>query len=163
MNAISDLSADIGSLSLSSRDLAKLMDAVVRRGVPFRFRATGKSMSPIIRDHDVVTISPRAMGEPRVGQVAACRLPKDGRLVVHRVVRRRRGQVLIKGDRVCRCDGWMPLDCLLGVVCAVERGGRSLFWPWKGVGARFARLALVELFGRRVLRAVRRRVKRVVA
>ena len=38
--------------------VAELMTAVLTRGVPFRFQASGVSMSPFIHDNDVITIAP---------------------------------------------------------------------------------------------------------
>jgi len=162
MNEMTDIPQDVPKLSISSSGLADLMDAVVEKGVPFRFRASGRSMFPAIRDGDTITISPLEPGEPRVGQVAACRLPDNGRLVVHRVVRRRKGQALIKGDRVANADGWVPFADLLGAVTAVERKGRRCLWPWRGYGGRLAFLVLGKLYSKRLLRALLRRSKKML-
>ena len=43
-------------LSLSGYVLIELMKAVLEKNVPFRFRGKGFSMSPFIRDGDVITI-----------------------------------------------------------------------------------------------------------
>ena len=47
-----------GELQLSGRALAGLMKNVLARDLPFRFRARGWSMSPFIRDLDVITVKP---------------------------------------------------------------------------------------------------------
>lgn len=117
---------------LSGTALADLLEAVVERGVPFRFTATGASMNPSIRHNDIVTISPVGVREPRVGQVAAIRQPTGHRLLVHRIVQKRGKRALIRGDRCRDADGWIPVDKIMGVVTAVERKGRRCFWPWSG-------------------------------
>jgi len=120
-------------------------------------------MAPSIRDGDVVMISPLLRGEPRVGQVVACRLPGPGRLVVHRVTRRHKGSFLIKGDRVGVADGQVMDEHILGVVTALERDGRRCFWPWQGKGGRLAFLVLGKLQLKRLLFALWRRVKGLVS
>jgi len=156
-----DLSLDEPALHLSSHGLAALMDAVVERGIPFRFRANGDSMKPAIRDGDVITISPPRRGEPRVGQVAACRMPGAGNLLVHRVIRRRDEKVLIRSDRLRTPDGWVPREQLYGVVTAVERDGRPILWLWKGSCAGLAFLMLGKLWAREVMGWGFQRVKRL--
>ena len=65
------LSVRAGSeLQLSSRALAELMKNVLARGLPFRFRVRGWSMTPFIRDFDVVTVVPLG-STPRTGDVVA--------------------------------------------------------------------------------------------
>jgi hypothetical protein len=63
-----ELSVRSGSgLELSSKALADLMKSVLARGLPFRFRVRGWSMSPFIRDFDVLTVVPLGSRPPRTG------------------------------------------------------------------------------------------------
>lgn len=47
-----------GGLSLSGKNLAELIQAVIAKGNPFRLKVKGFSMSPFIKDGDTITISP---------------------------------------------------------------------------------------------------------
>ncbi len=128
---------EAGELPLSGKAVLELLRAVLSRGVPFRFRARGWSMAPFVRDGDVITVSPLRHGLPRTGDVVAFVGPGDGRLVVHRVIGRREGGVLIQGDSAPECaDGVIPGENILGQVTRVERHGRN---AWLGLGPeRFA-------------------------
>jgi hypothetical protein len=108
------------------------MRAVLARGAAFRFCARGWSMAPLIRDGDVITVSPLGDGRPRLGDVVAYVRPAEGTPVVHRVVASRGTAWLIQGDSVPGCaDGIIPSESLLGRVTRVERGGRD---AWLGLG-----------------------------
>ncbi len=60
-----------GELKLSGPDLIELLQAVLDKGVPFRFRAKGFSMTPFIKDGDVITIFPLEGSRPRLGDIVA--------------------------------------------------------------------------------------------
>ena len=113
-------------LALSGRDLGALLEAVVSRGLPFRFRAKGSSMTPFIRDGDIVTVSPMKDGPPRPGDVVAFARAGSQKLIVHRVVRRQEAGWLIKGDSCAVAEGPIPREQVLGRVTRVERGGRRV-------------------------------------
>lgn len=110
-------------LSLSGAALLDLMRAVLDRGVPFRFRARGGSMSPFVRDGDVVTVEPAAAAPVRTGDIVAFVDPASRRLRVHRVAATRGGAFLLKGDNVEVPDGMVQRDGILGRVVRVERDG----------------------------------------
>ena len=114
------------ALSLSGAELAGLMEAVLARGVSFRFQAKGSSMSPLIRDGDILTVAPLGERRARLGQVLAVVQPSSGKLLVHRVVARRHDTVLIQGDAVSQPDGWVPAASVLGWVSRVERQDRRI-------------------------------------
>ena len=149
-------------LALSGRDLGALLEAVVSRGAPFRFRAKGSSMTPFIRDGDIVTVSPIKDRPPRPGDVVAFARPGSRKLVVHRVVGRREAGWLIKGDSYMHAEGPIPRDHVLGRVTRVERGGRRvlvglgperLLIPWLSHHQRlFSALRAVWRSGRRIVR-----------
>jgi hypothetical protein len=99
---------------------------VLRRGRAFRFQAAGSSMSPCIREGDVIQVAPLSGGMPCLGQVVAC-VPPGGRgPVVHRVIGRRGPLFRTKGDNVCRTDGLLARSQILGLVTRVERNGRPV-------------------------------------
>lgn len=113
----------VGELSLPGPALLELLHAVLGRGRAFRFQATGSSMSPCIRDGDLIQVAPVSRAGPRLGQVVACVLPGRRGPVVHRVIGRRGARFLTKGDNACRADGLLARSLILGVVTRVERNG----------------------------------------
>lgn len=120
-------SVPAGSLALSGVALSEIMGAVLKKGRPFRFRAGGWSMAPLIRDGDVITLAPLAAGAPRPGDVVAFVRPETGQLVVHRVVSRRGRVWRIRGDsNAAACDDLVPDENLLGRVTRIERQGRPV-------------------------------------
>ena len=119
-------------LPLSGQAVLELMREVLSRGKAFRFCARGWSMTPFIRDGDVITVGPLPPGMPGVGEVVAFVRPVDDRLVVHRIVSRKGSFVLIQGDNgPDLADGFIPRQALLGRVTRVERSGHNV---WLGLG-----------------------------
>jgi signal peptidase I len=115
-------------LSLSGPALAELLTVVLDKGVPFRFRAKGLSMSPFILDGDLVTVSPMLDSSPRPGDVGAFVRPETGTLIVHRVVKRKGQCFLVKGDNTSGADGLIPEQNILGLVTMVERNGNKVLF-----------------------------------
>jgi hypothetical protein len=112
-------------LSLSGAAFIALLRAVLDKGVPFRFQATGFSMSPFIRNGDVLTVFPLS-GRPRLGDVVAFVKQETGGLAIHRVVGTGAGGCLIRGDNSSRDDGFVPEANILGCVTKVERSGKNV-------------------------------------
>jgi ribosomal protein S18 acetylase RimI-like enzyme len=107
--------------------LKELMQAVIERGAPFRFCARGFSMYPFIRDRDMVTLVPLHLHRPlKVGDVVAFRQPDVDKLALHRIVQRKNGSFLIKGDNVPEPDGFIAPENILAVAVSVERKGRRV-------------------------------------
>jgi len=117
-----------GELPLSGESLIELLMAVFSRGADFRFRAKGFSMSPFIKDGDVVTLSPLNSGSLGVGTVVATVYPRTGKLVVHRVVGKRGSFYSIKGDNLPGVDAPVLKADIQGYVTRVERNGKRVFF-----------------------------------
>jgi signal peptidase I len=128
-------------LYVSCTDLMVLMRAVTEKRVPFRFKARGFSMAPFINDSDVITVSPLTGSSPRLGDVVAFTHPQAGRLVVHRVVGKRNGSYLIKGDNTIEYDGLVPRANIAARAVMVERDGERAF---AGLGPERRILALLS-------------------
>lgn len=112
-----------GVLALSGPALREFLEAVLERGVPFRFTARGCSMNPFIKDRDVITVSPLAERAPLIGEVVAFRSDEE-RLVVHRIVAVVDGAYELRGDNCPESDGCVSREAVLGVLTRVEpRGG----------------------------------------
>ncbi len=113
-------------LSLSGEGLVELLQGVLSRGALFRFRATGFSMSPLIRDGDVLTLRAPDRESPGRGEVVAFVHPTLDKLVVHRVVARRGNCCITRGDNTFEDDGLVPNRNILARVTNVERRGRRV-------------------------------------
>ena len=90
----------VEGLPLSGPGLLALMRPVLARGLPFRFRAGGGSMSPWIKDGDVISIIPLGPRSPILGEIVAFVHPASAHLMVHRVIARRSGAFLTQGDNL---------------------------------------------------------------
>jgi signal peptidase I len=114
-------------LSLSGQLLKELLKSALDKGASFRFRSRGFSMSPFIKDGDVVTVTPLWAATPGLGDVVVFTHPRTGKLVIHRVVGKRPDSYLIKGDNFLEGDGFVPKANILGHVAGVERDGNEVF------------------------------------
>jgi hypothetical protein len=147
----------MNDLPLANPDLLALMSAALARGAPFRFRALGSSMSPFIREGDVLTVAPLRSGEPALGQVVAFIHPDSGLLLVHRVVGRPGPAPLVQGDNTPgRSDGLVPPENILGRVTQVKRNGKKVLL---GLGPERYALAPLSRFG--LLRPFIERIKTI--
>ena len=132
-------------LPLSGRALVDLLRAVLNKGVPVRFQAKGFSMSPFIKNNDVVTISPLQGTRPGLGDIIAFVHPETQGLCIHRIVRNKDGFFVTKGDNRSETEESVPIENILGSVTRVERDGKQVFL---GLGPeRF----LIAFLGRRGL------------
>ena len=113
--------------TLSIPVLIGLLRAVLDKGKPFRFEATGGSMSPFVREGDAITVSPLPDIPPRLGDVVAFIHLESEKLVVHRVVGERDGSYLIKGDSASNCTDVIPRANILGRVSRAERNGKRVY------------------------------------
>jgi len=128
-------------LRLSGEALTGILRAVLAKGRPFRFRAGGWSMSPFIKDGDVITVAPLAGRRPRAGQVVAFLHPGTGTVAVHRVVRTEDGRFSVRGDNSYAPDGTLPPERILGAVTRIERGGRKVRGTGRAASAAVAFLS----------------------
>jgi signal peptidase len=115
-----------GELQLSGAAITELLRAVLDKGVPFRFQAKGNSMSPFIKNGDVVTVYPLLDIPPTLGEVVAFTRPATGKLVLHRVIGRKDTAFLTSGDNSRAVDGLIPMAFILGKVKTVKRAGKKI-------------------------------------
>lgn len=114
-------------LTLSAQALALLLEAFRERGVSLRFKAKGFSMSPFIKNGDVITISPLNNKPPRLGDIIAFSDPTTHKVRVHRVIKKKNTSCLVKGDNTAWRDGYVEQTNILGYVHKVEREGKRIF------------------------------------
>ena len=130
-------------LNLSAPDMVGLMREVLGKGASFRFKAKGFSMSPIIKDGDIITVSPCLSAGLRSGDIAAFAHPATDRLVVHRIVGCRGNSFFVKGDNNDNFDGLIPGSRVLGRIARIERDGKV---TRLGLGAERSAIALLSRF-----------------
>jgi hypothetical protein len=120
-------SQPVDDLLISGETLLEFMREILGRGVDFRFRARGLSMSPFIKDGDLISVSPVSKAKPSLGKVVAFVQPMSGTLIVHRVVGNRGTAFLIQGDNTGgKPDGLFQPEDILGCVTGIERNGRQV-------------------------------------
>lgn len=107
--------------SLSGTGLAELLKATLSKDASFRFKVQGFSMSPFIKDSDVVTVSPFSDSSTCFGRAVAFLHPKTEKLAIHRIVGKRSDTYIIKGDNAFTIDGLVSKENILGYVAKVER------------------------------------------
>lgn len=116
----------LNELSVSSQTLTALIETVFSKRASFRFRVNGFSMSPFIQDNDIITISPAWDSRIELGRPVGFIHPMTKKLIIHRVVGRKNGGYVIKGDNIFQIDGLIPKKDILGCVTKIERGGKSV-------------------------------------
>ena len=114
--------------SISGAALAELLRDVLRKWMPFTFRAGGFSMSPFIKDGDDITLFPLNGISPGLGDVVAFIHKGNGMPFIHRVVGKKGNAYLLKGDNATETDGFIPESDILGCVRMVERKGLRVFF-----------------------------------
>ena len=103
-----------------------LFEDILARGFMLRVRVTGKSMTPFLKGQEVLSIRKVPGLSLRKGDLIFFK-NRDGRPVIHRIVRKRRnGNAGIifqtKGDALAAPDEPVREEHILGKVCTVENG-----------------------------------------
>ncbi len=128
----------------------------MQRGAILRFQARGASMSPFVKDGDILCIAPLTKHRAGTGRIVAFIAPGKQSFTVHRIVAHTRGHYLIKGDNHgSSSDGWVPAASLLGVVRRIERNGVPI-----RLGLGFERYLIALLSRRNWLLPLRRWLKK---
>jgi len=83
-------------------------------------------MSPFIKDGDVLTITPVQTSAPGFGDVVVFTHPHTGKLIIHRIIGKKAGSYLTKGDNAPEGDGLISRAAILGRVTKVERNGKYI-------------------------------------
>jgi len=113
----------VSNLDLNHEGFLDLLEAILAKGKPFRFRAAGNSMQPYIKDGDVVTIEKTQGKMNRIGDVVAAIHPQNGRLMVHRIIKKTPKGYKIRGDNIPNSDVIVQPDKILGIVSNITRDG----------------------------------------
>jgi len=106
-----------------------LFEDLLNGGSRLRVRVTGRSMWPLVRDGDVVTIEKALPSSLRVGDLVFF-VNAEGSPVLHRLIRKRcaaDGRMVFqtKGDALLSKDAPVPENRVLGKVCRIEQKNAS--------------------------------------
>jgi len=112
---------------LSGKALSTLLNAVLDKGFSFRFKAKGFSMSPFIRDGDVITVCPLSENLLCLGDVVAVYHAPTEKLMVHRLIEKKGNLCILKGDNNAVSDQEITTDKLIGHVKIIERNGKRKY------------------------------------
>ena len=127
----------------------ELLETALRAG-PLEICASGVSMRPALRPGDRVRLERR---EARHGDVAL--VVASGRVVLHRLLRRRCGHWLVRGDARPAVDGWVSPEQVLAIATARRRNrGFARSADWQRLDRPLARW--LGLSGAPLLRLLRR-------
>lgn len=115
------------SVSIPNDVLSQIMKEVLFRGAQFKFRATGLSMLPFIKEGDILTVSSAQHVKPGYGKIVAFTRFGSDQLLVHRIIGKKDSHFKIQGDNTISpsVDVVSPNN-IIGCVTAVEREGRPI-------------------------------------
>jgi hypothetical protein len=105
---------------------------LLAQGVAVRFRATGRSMLPTVRDGDCLIVAPVSLREVAVGDVVLCegrRGPVAHRVAAVETAADGRSRFVLRGDASLENDPPLDEAHLRGRVVALERAGLRLPLP----------------------------------
>jgi len=100
-------------------DPTPIITDILARGHAVQFQARGDSMHPLIRENDSLHVEP--CDHVRVGDVVL--VLADRGLTAHRVIARRGGMVITRGDNAPAADAGVVEERVLGKVKFVLRDG----------------------------------------
>ena len=141
----------------ASNLLLDLTTELLSQGTTVRFRPSGRSMYPSIREGELVTVEPVVASEVTLGDIVLYRSRRG--LIAHRVIQVRRPQVepnafgaagfslrassgeetlgfFLQGDSSLSQDEPVGAQQILGRVIRVQRNGRSLALASRGAKMR---------------------------
>ena len=136
-------------LPFAGKELKDFLQAILAKGTPCRFQAKGYSMSPFIRDGDIITVFPLKKSSFNLGRVVAYSQPETQKLIIHRIIGNSSGYFLIKGDNIFGSGELVPKTSILGYVGKIEPYGRRVFigiGPERFLIVLLIRLKIIRLF-----------------
>lgn len=119
----------MSEIQLNRHEFESLASEILADGKILRFRANGFSMSPFIRDGDIIDVQPDSAERIRKGDIILCRYEPD-RLLAHRVVQidgeGSKSKYIIQGDALYQPDGIISSEQVLGRVVAIRHDGKHM-------------------------------------
>ena len=115
----------------ASKLLLDLTTELLRQGTTVRFRPSGRSMYPSIREGELVTVEPVVASDVTLGDIVLYRSEKG--VIAHRVIGTSPAQssvlsphYFLRGDASLSCDEAVGAEQILGRVVGVQRNGRGI-------------------------------------
>lgn len=130
-------------LILSGDALRAVLCDVLNKGMPFRFKARGTSMSPFIKDGDVLTICPERRNFIGKGDIVAYHHQRLNKIVIHRIVEKKNSFYMLKGDNTTGINNLVYEKDILGRVSGIERNGKKVHF---GLGPERFLISLLTRF-----------------
>jgi len=126
----------------ASKLLLDLTTELLSRGTTVRFRPSGRSMYPSIREGELITVEPVVASDVKLGDIVLYRSERG--LIAHRVVGTSPTQssvlsphnFFLQGDASLSSDQPVEAHQILGRVVGVQRDGRSLALASRGAKLR---------------------------
>ena len=116
---------DNGSeLMLSGENLRDMLCDVLNKGTLFRFKARGSSMSPFIKDGDVLTICSTQQSDIKNGTIVVYYHKILNKPIIHRIVGKQNSYYLVKGDNTVGTADLVYEADILGRVSGIRRNGK---------------------------------------
>ena len=137
-----------GSLSFTRVELLQIFSSLAEKKASVRVRAVGFSMSPFIKDGDIITIAPLSGAATKPGMIVAFACEEREGLVVHRIISRCNGRRITKGDNSISADPAIDDNNILGFVKKIERKGKNVFL---GLGVSGLFIAMLSRAGALIL------------
>ena len=108
-------------LTINHDDFLSLTTEITEKGRSFNFVAKGGSMSPFIKDGDMVLIEP-CTAPPKPGDIVLIKTPQ-GMAILHRVIRADNEHITTRGDASHEVDGTFSMQAVVGRAKRVEGKG----------------------------------------
>ena len=83
-------------------------------------------MMPFIAPDDIVTIVPYQQKTPEIGDIAIFMHDKTEKIFIHRIIKKKNGRFLFKGDNRFSSDGFIGPNDILGQVGSVRRKNKNI-------------------------------------
>jgi hypothetical protein len=128
---------------LSRESLPEFLEIILSKRSSFRLKVRGGSMTPFIKDGDLVTLSAWKDSSVCFGKPVAFIHPETRTLCIHRIVGRKGEYYFAKGDSLTQIDGIIHREKIIGVVTCIERDKRRV--PL-GLGPERSVIALLSKF-----------------
>jgi hypothetical protein len=127
-----------------SQVFSAVVESLLEEGLSVRFRASGRSMLPAVRDGETVTVAPARAAEVALGDIVLCQTRRGP--VAHRVLSVERcangeRRFRLRGDASLECDDPIAARQVRGKIVSVERDGRRV--SLMVAGGKLGRLALM--------------------
>jgi hypothetical protein len=117
-----------------SQVFSALVHGLLGEGLSVRFRASGRSMLPALRDGECLIVARARAADVDVGDVVLCDTPRGP--VAHRVasIHRADGEArfTLRGDASLECDDPVAAPQVRGRIVSVERDGRRVSMAIRG-------------------------------